>query len=165
LGEGRMALLTTSIDRDHADLAIRPGFVPFLRALLRRLAGDKASQISPSILPGSPWHHAFLGSDLTFRRVGGGLARAQRDEKGLQFEPPNLGLWRNESAHLAVELRTDPRESAPQQAAASDASQAKIAGGTGRKELPLWPALLIAALVFLLAESALLISDHRARVA
>ena len=27
-GDGRVALLTTSIDRDHADLAIRPGFVP-----------------------------------------------------------------------------------------------------------------------------------------
>ena len=31
LGAGRIALLTTSVDRDDSDLAIRPGFVPLLR--------------------------------------------------------------------------------------------------------------------------------------
>ena len=31
VGPGQVALLTTSIDRDDADLAIRPGFVPLKR--------------------------------------------------------------------------------------------------------------------------------------
>jgi hypothetical protein len=165
LGAGRIALLTTSIDRDHADLAIRPGFVPLLRSLLRRLAGDQASQLSPSVLPGELWVHESPGDDLTFRRTAGGVARASRDEKGIRFEPPTLGLWRNASSLLAVELRTDPSESLPQQVTSTGLGQAQTAAGSGRKEVPLWPALLIAALVFLLAESMLLISDHRARVA
>jgi hypothetical protein len=41
IGEGRSALLTTTIDRDWADLPLRPGFVPMVASLLSYLADSR----------------------------------------------------------------------------------------------------------------------------
>jgi hypothetical protein len=161
-GEGRVALLTTSIDRDHADLAIRPGFVPMLRGALRALAGDQASQLSPSVLPGQVWRHPLEIDDSVFRRVGGGVIRAQVLDDQLELEPSALGLWQQRDQGLAVELRTDPLESQPHtQAGESRAVQA----GIGQDHVPLWPWLLLFGMLFLAAESLVLLSDHQARAA
>lgn len=46
LGEGRVILLTTSIDRDLTDLPIRPAFVPLIRRIILEL-GDALSKPDP----------------------------------------------------------------------------------------------------------------------
>ena len=40
-GRGQVALLTTTIDLDWADLALQPGFLPLVSELVRSLAGDR----------------------------------------------------------------------------------------------------------------------------
>lgn len=42
-GEGRVALLTTTVDRDWGDLPLRPGFVPLATRTVQWLAGGSAS--------------------------------------------------------------------------------------------------------------------------
>lgn len=42
LGVGRVALLTTTIDRDWADLPLRPGFVPLVSSMLAYLADERS---------------------------------------------------------------------------------------------------------------------------
>ena len=162
VGSGQVALLTTSIDRDDADLAIRPGFVPLLRGALRRLSGAVATQLSPSVVPGQVWTVAEVTDDPVFRRAEGGVARGQLLDDQLSFEPPSLGLWQQRDEGLAVELRADPRESLPFAEVVAAAGE----GGVGSTERqPLWPLLLLLALVFLAAEAWVLLLDHRARVA
>jgi hypothetical protein len=163
VGQGRVLLLATSIDRDGSDLAIRPAFVPLLRGMLRYLAGDSASQLSPSVLPGATWRLPVRADSAEFKRLGGGLAKAERGAEALRFTPKRLGLWRSEKLDLAVELRTDPRESLPQSTLKSAPDLAAGLGGTQR-QTPLWPILLAVAIAALLGEAFLLFGDHRRRV-
>ena len=46
VGRGRVAVLTTSVDRDLSDLPIRPGFVPLMRQLILHL-GHALAQPDP----------------------------------------------------------------------------------------------------------------------
>ena len=73
-----------------------------------------------------------------------------------------LASWQQRDEGLAVELRADPRESLPFAEVVAAAGE----GGVGSTERqPLWPLLLLLALVFLAAEAWVLLLDHRARVA
>ncbi len=51
LGEGRVALLTTTLDRDWTDLPIRTAFLPMMQRYLRYLArrGTSAGEVSPYV--------------------------------------------------------------------------------------------------------------------
>ncbi|MCC7384704.1 MAG: VWA domain-containing protein [Deltaproteobacteria bacterium] len=53
-GRGRVAILTTSIDRDLTDLPIRPAFLPLMRRLLLHLGGALASPAPRQVLVGEP---------------------------------------------------------------------------------------------------------------
>lgn len=53
-GRGRVAILTTSIDRDLTDLPIRPAFLPLMRRLLLHLGGALASPEPRQVLVGEP---------------------------------------------------------------------------------------------------------------
>lgn len=55
LGRGRLALLTTTVDRGWTDLPIRTGFLPLVHELLQRLAGAQQSGIQPPVLVGLPF--------------------------------------------------------------------------------------------------------------
>jgi hypothetical protein len=52
IGAGRVALLTTSIDRDWTDLPIRTAFLPLARRLIRHLARRSGSEASSSAVVG-----------------------------------------------------------------------------------------------------------------
>lgn len=52
VGAGRVALLTTTIDRDWADLPLRPGFVPMVSSMLGYLADDSSGGGSSQLLAG-----------------------------------------------------------------------------------------------------------------
>ncbi|MCA9652466.1 MAG: BatA domain-containing protein [Myxococcales bacterium] len=53
-GLGRVALLTTTIDRDWADLPLRPGFVPMISNLLAYLADQHGGGTGSQLLVGEP---------------------------------------------------------------------------------------------------------------
>lgn len=54
VGTGRVALLTTSIDRDWADLPLRPGFVPMVSSVLGYLADRGGAGGSGQLVAGQP---------------------------------------------------------------------------------------------------------------
>lgn len=54
VGDGRVALLTTTIDRDWADLPLRPGFVPMVSNLLGYLADLRGTTTGARIMAGQP---------------------------------------------------------------------------------------------------------------
>jgi hypothetical protein len=54
VGEGRVALLTTTVDRDWADLPLRPGFVPLVTATLAWLGGAGGGLSGSRIAVGVP---------------------------------------------------------------------------------------------------------------
>lgn len=58
-GRGRVALLTTTIDRDWTDLPLRPGFVELARSTLRWLAGDDSDHRLADLRVGEPTTLAF----------------------------------------------------------------------------------------------------------
>jgi hypothetical protein len=88
---GRVALLATALDRDGTDLAIRPGFVPFLRGLLRDLAGRSASGLAPQLVPGQVDERP-LGAE-TLRVIGPEGRSLDLVARGgvLRFSPPADG--------------------------------------------------------------------------
>jgi len=55
LGRGRVALLTTTLDRDWTDLAIRTGYLPLVQELLLRLADAQQSGIQQPVLVAAPF--------------------------------------------------------------------------------------------------------------
>ncbi len=52
VGAGRVALLTTTIDRDWADLPLRPGFVPLVSSLLAYLADQRSGGGGTQLMAG-----------------------------------------------------------------------------------------------------------------
>jgi len=52
VGAGRVALLTTTIDRDWADLPLRPGFVPMISSMLGYLADQHSGAAGAQLLVG-----------------------------------------------------------------------------------------------------------------
>ena len=54
IGDGRVALLTTTIDRDWADLPLRPGFVPLVTGTLAWLGGSGGGLSGSRIPVGAP---------------------------------------------------------------------------------------------------------------
>jgi len=51
---GRVALLTTTVDRDWADLPLRPGFVPLMEHTIAYLAGARARALGTTVMVGQP---------------------------------------------------------------------------------------------------------------
>jgi len=54
MGRGRVALLTTTLDRDWSDLPLRTGFLPLLQELCLHLAGAQEASEQPVVTVGSP---------------------------------------------------------------------------------------------------------------
>jgi hypothetical protein len=52
--QGRVGLLTTTIDRDWADLPMRPGFVPLIHGVLSYLGGSRAGVTGTRVAVGEP---------------------------------------------------------------------------------------------------------------
>lgn len=61
VGRGRVALLTTTIDRDWTDLPLRPGFVPTVQHMVSWLAGRSGTAASTELTVGTPWTTATDG--------------------------------------------------------------------------------------------------------
>ncbi len=156
LGSGRVALLTTTVDRDWADLPLRPGFVPLAAAVLDYLGDAGAGARAASGFVGEP--KLLRGAAaLTVTTPDGRSLTAPVDASGAatfrETFLPGHYVAEAEDERITFVVAVDPRESdthwrdiAP--AAATDGSRAAIA-------LPRWRSLVILVALLLAAESLL----------
>ncbi|MFV8752036.1 vWA domain-containing protein [Nannocystaceae bacterium ST9] len=160
-GEGRVALLTTTIDRDWGDLPLRPGFVPLVVRTAQWLADVGGSESGGSLRIGAGKSLDRPAPYTVYTPGGEALAIApeatgelaiftRTDRPGHYRAVPNEGD--ETSAELFV-VEVDPRE--------SDTTPVAIAGaelegeaGTVTIYAPRWRELAMLVLVLLGLESA-----------
>lgn len=182
-GRGRVLLLTTSVDREWTDLPIRPGFLPLMEQIvlyLGRALDDgrprtvRVGAVRELRLP--PGADAAIvtrpdGQSVTVE-VGDGdrehVTFAGTQQVGLHTVFARVD---DERVPLPAERFTvtlDPREMDLRRIDDDDVAAALPGGAVVRRDRadrpgePLWPFLLLAAVVFLLAESALTRRGDRA---
>jgi hypothetical protein len=150
-------LLTTTIDRDWADLALRPGFVPLVATLLPYLAGQRRTDTLESIEPGVPWPIRSESAATIETPSGREVASApDKDAQILFRDTSEVGhyLVRGESTDgafvvnvSAEESITDRVEVAVAQADGNDGQQAVVTS------VPRWRLLALLGALVLLLES------------
>jgi hypothetical protein len=167
LGEGRMLLFASPLDRQWNDLAIHPLFVRFVAEATAWLAGTRFDAAAATV---------GLTLDATSLRRGGGQVfdpRGQRttmltgDEQSLRFVPQLPGFYevRGGGRSDFIAVNPDPRESrlapldedararwlALQQPPTAAARADGVTSGTERL-VPIWFWLLLAAVVLAFVE-------------
>ncbi|HEY8379557.1 MAG TPA: VWA domain-containing protein [Nannocystis sp.] len=158
-GRGRVALLTTSVDRDWSDLPIRPGFVPLVERLIAYLdasqqgaAGAVLTVGEPRLLPGDRPATVIAPDGQRLAAVPDGHGQTVFKET---FTPGHYTVERGEGEPpLRFAVQVDPLE--------SDTTPRAIAGAQleGDEVLaaarhPRWRPLILLVALLLLAESAL----------
>lgn len=168
VGEGRAALLATTIDRDWGDLPIRPAFVVLVRALVEELSGAGASvhlarEVRPGtvreIRPAGVVRRIVVETPAGATRDLGGTAPATfRDTERPGFyrvlvERARGGLAEDAASSFVV--NPDPRESdlRASRATLDRAGRGWLAAPTGRRNVPLAPMLLAVVPVLVIGES------------
>lgn len=155
-GSGRVALLTTTVDRDWADLPLRPGFVPLATAVLEYLGDSGAGARASSVFVGEP--RAMRGNaGLTVETPDGRELAATVDDTGASifretFTPGHYRAHDDTQATTFV-VAVDPRESDTHWQATvatdhGDGARAAIA-------LPRWRVLVLLMAALIAAESIL----------
>lgn len=106
VGAGRVMLLTTSIDRDLGDLAIRPAFVPLMRQIILWLGKALAGQRPIRLLVGDA-HEVTLPKGTEEAAVSGPDGRTYPLE--LDPESPGSARFRRTTVpgHYTVRARRD----------------------------------------------------------
>ena len=170
-GDGTVMLLTTTIDRDWTDLPIRPGFLPMVQRATRHLAGrldDRGPRRAQAGRP-IPLEVSEGMQRLVVRKPDGRdtnyAARELVDRSTVVFsdtsipghyfvwaETPGFGGLR-QLPHQGFVVETDPGESDLSKNA--DPKNQEPSPGTEMisSTLPVWPHLLIVAMLLLFAET------------
>jgi hypothetical protein len=173
---GRVALLTTSIDRDWSDLPLRPGFVPLAMRTIAYL-GDRAGELGArDLVVGQPWVSA-LPEALTVVTPSGRRIALAADDDGVRrftdtFEPGHYRVERGEAsdadsgaaAPLLFTVNVDPRESEtlPQVLAPPSLAGDRVLAAAS---VPRWRPLVGLAALVLLLESLLRLRRRRRALA
>jgi hypothetical protein len=169
-GDGRVALLTTTLDDAWTDLPYRPGYVPLLASVLRRLAPTGRAPQS-AVLPGAPVaieapagavrleivapdgeRHAFTGDALRGRIE----LDATREPGAYRVQVAARDRALSEEPRLAFVVAPPPEESdltAGTLPADAEPSEASAAGSVVHRPLAPWLLLLVGVLA--VAEAAL----------
>jgi hypothetical protein len=155
-GSGRVAMLTTTVDRDWADLPLRPGFVPLATAVLEYLGDSGAGARGSVVLVGEP--RMLRGAaGLTVSTPDGREVVTAVDDSGVAtfgetFVPGHYRAT-DQSQTWTFVVAVDPAESdthwrptTPPEA--TDGARAAIA-------LPRWRLLVVIVALLLAAESLL----------
>ncbi len=165
LGEGQVALLTTSIDRDWGELPIRPDFLPLLQQMMRVLT--RVSAISqPTVSVGQPVDLAVALPQVERVRVTSPSGRLSVVEAPWRFEVTDeLGAYKVESEPIleavslpgfAVAVDGYAGDLRGKSAKSSDQAQNGSAAFLGDSPVELWHAALIGLFFLLLMESGVL---------
>src|SRR5690606_36287661 len=167
LGEGRMLLFASPLDRRWNDLAIHPLFVRFVAEATAWLAGARFDAASATV--GAPLDASSLrrGGGQVFDPRGERTTMLTDDAQALRFIPEVAGFYevRGGGRSDFIAVNADPRESllAPldtgarerwmdlQRLAAENVPANGVASGTERL-VPVWFWLLLAAAVLAFAE-------------
>ena len=168
-GEGRAALLATTVDRDWTDLPIRPAFVVLLRALVEELSGRGAgARQAREIRPGVPREIRPSGAVRRIvvetpsgasRDLGATAPATLQDTERPGFyrvlvERARGGLAEDPAASFVV--NPDPHESDLRSSRATlDRDGAWLAAPTGRRSVPVAPVLLTILPAVVIAEALL----------
>lgn len=162
VGRGRCAVLNASIDPARYDLASLPVFVPLINELVRYLAPGPAVPMPlhpgdrlPSVLHGPEVQRPAGASSspaVTAQMPGPYLAL---DSAGQPIAGQWVGLDPAESDLAQARATTDGASGARVQSASG------MSGMTNRKGLALWPYLIAAALLLIVAESSFLLMVAR----
>jgi hypothetical protein len=163
---GRVALLTTSIDRDWSDLPLRPGFVPLAERVLAWLDTSHAAAAAGQILAGEPRTittdrpvtvHAPGGREVAVPPGPGGRA-VFRDT----LVPGHYRVARDGADELTFAVEVDPLE--------SDTTPVPVRPPTidgdpllSAAQHPRWRPLVLLAAALLLAETLLRARPRRRR--
>ncbi|HWB80838.1 MAG TPA: VWA domain-containing protein [Nannocystaceae bacterium] len=151
---GRVALLTTSVDRDWADLPLRPGFVPLAAAVLGWLGDIGSGARASRIFVGEP---RPLRGDATMVVVtpdGRELTAASTDEGDFVFRetftPGHYSVKDGDELQTFV-VAVDPRESDThwQDIASSEPE----GGGRVAIAVPRWRTLVLVLALLIACES------------
>ncbi|MBI5016425.1 MAG: BatA domain-containing protein [Deltaproteobacteria bacterium] len=100
LGRGHTLLLTTTIDRDGADLCLQPAFIPWLERVLLYAAGRLRPRVAPWVAAGAPVAFPYR-SEVAVE--GPGARRAAWSPGGPAFVPPVPGVYRVREAGSPVD--------------------------------------------------------------
>jgi len=171
--KGAVMLLTTTLDRDWTDLPIRPGYLPVVQRSARYLAGRLGEREPRRVRVGEPVELEVSRGMQRLAVIGPGgekrsysvkelagrtkIAFQHTDRPGsyrVWAEVPDLGgLIELFGSEFVVE--TDPVESdlARRVEVTAEKEGEVLTAVEGR--LPVWPYLLLAAMLFLLAETGL----------
>lgn len=180
---GRVMLLTTSVDREWTDLPIRPGYLPLMEQIVlylgRGLDDGRARTVRVSE-PRALRLPADADAAVVTRPDGQTITVEVGDsdrERVMFLGTTQPGLYavaarvKDERRPLAAERFTvtlDPREMDLRRIADDDLAAALPGGAVIRRDRsdrpgePLWPWLLLGAIVFLVVESALTRRGDRA---
>jgi len=166
VGKGKVALLTTSVDRDWTDLPMRPCYLPLLERTLRSLAGALTRPFPRSYLVGERVAFpAEAEAPLSVATPDGRALTALLGAAGMSFAETAIpGLYRAADAHggrYDFVVNIDPRESdlrpltgGPAKLARSTAAGASVPGAGRGTDLSLLLALVALAALVLESELA-----------
>ncbi|MCY1058010.1 BatA domain-containing protein [Nannocystis sp. SCPEA4] len=158
-GRGRVALLTTSVDRDWSDLPLRPGFVPLVERLVAYLDASQQGAAGAVLRVGEP---RILPGDrpATVVTPGGERLAAVPDGQGQAvfkdtWTPGHYTVERgDDEPPLRFAVQVDPAE--------SDTTSHAVAGPRiegdevlAAARYPRWRPLVLLVALLLLAESIL----------
>lgn len=164
-GGGKVALLTTTVDRDWADLPLRPGFVPLAAAVLEYLGDGSGGARAGTVFVGEP-RRLRSGATVTVTTPDGRTLPATSDAAGVTtFRETFLpGHYRatDDGEIVTFIVTVDPRE--------SDTTWQPIATGDDDTEgtraavaLPRWRPLVVLVALLLGIESLLRLRRSRRR--
>jgi hypothetical protein len=160
---GRVALLTTSIDRDWSDLPLRPGFVPLAARVLSRLDTSQSASAAGQILAGEP-REIPAEKPVTVTTPDGREVVIPPDRGQAIFKdtllPGHYRVQRDGVDDLTFAVQQDPAE--------SDTTPIKIQPRSDGDDLvlsaaqhPRWRPLVLLAALLLLAETLLRARSQR----
>lgn len=159
-GEGRVALLTTTIDRDWSDLPLRPGFVPLAERTVAWLSGTGAGLAQEVTTIGEPYSLPASDALSISTPVGGRVPATPTDGIVVFDDAIAPGHYRvhpsaDPDALLSIfAAQVDPAEgntvSIPMEETVDESGTATV-----RSSQPRWRLLIWVVLVGLIAETGL----------
>lgn len=154
-GDGQVALLTTTIDRDWADLPLRPGFVPLVNGTLNYLGGTGNGMTGTQIPVGAT--KRFRSEGLVVVSTPGGAKVSLAPTEGFvtfndTFVPGHYQARLNADVKSVFTVEVEASESATTPVAL-DQAETLEGGGQVAVAVPRWRWLILLAAALLALES------------